>query len=136
MAKLKYDKGKLRIFERNLRDLSPAMRAIAGVLLDATERAFDNEIDPWTNRKWKDLAESTKQQRERIGRWPGRILEQTGALAASHQIGWDSRRAWIGTNLEYAEYHNMGAGVPMRRTIGISPKDAHRIELLLKNSIK
>ena len=34
-------------------------------------------------KKWQDLAESTKAGRKVVGKWPGKILQVTGALASS-----------------------------------------------------
>ena len=102
-------------------DLTPAMRKIAQALLLETERNFEAEGRP----KWTPLTEATKharlggkkaykkngeltaaaQRRQDAG---FRILQHTGQLAASITTDYDSSRAAIGSNKEYAAIHQFG----------------------------
>ena len=49
----------LQRLDDRLNNLTPAMRDIAGVLTDATERAFQDEADPATGAPWAPLTEAT-----------------------------------------------------------------------------
>ncbi len=87
LIKIKYDDRKIRRALKRLaaagKDMTPAFRAISGVLADATEQAFQDEADPATGQKWDDLADVTKAAREKRGHWPGKILQESGTMAGS-----------------------------------------------------
>lgn len=53
---------------------------------------------------WKPLAESTIESRRRRGKWPGKIGQDTGRLAAS--LDWTIRGNTLefGSNVEYAQF--------------------------------
>jgi phage gpG-like protein len=121
----------LEDLRRRAADLAPAMRAIAGVLADATERAFQEERDPATGRAWAPHSEVTVLQRLRRagkGRLTGkrgsalaavmraltsgraeRILQDSGQLAASVQSEHGRDYARVGTNKVYATTQQFGA---------------------------
>jgi phage virion morphogenesis protein len=88
-------------------DLSGPLANIAQLLESETERQFRAEAGPAG--PWPDLAESTKAQRARQGKWPGLMLQLTASgLAPSVQSGYDSDSAWIGSNKPYAAIHQFG----------------------------
>lgn len=90
-------------------DMTPAMRAIAGVMADATERAFANQADPATGAQWADLSDTTKKRRAQHGYWPGSILQVIGNLARNMEQDYGRDYAAFGTNTEYAGTHQFGA---------------------------
>ena len=53
----------LNELSRRMDDLTPVMRAIAGVMADATARAFENEEDPASGLAWHPLMASTVKMR-------------------------------------------------------------------------
>lgn len=116
---------------RELGELTPIMRAIGGVLADATERAFAAEADPATGTPWVDLAPGTRRARARKGKWPGQKLQVSGQLAAS--ITTEVGDGWveIGSNKVYAGIHQIGgragrrhaATIPPRPYLGLGPTD-------------
>lgn len=61
------------------KNLTPAMRSIAGTMHDAVEENFAQEGRP----KWAGLRPTTIAQRTKQGNWPGKILQRRGRLAAS-----------------------------------------------------
>lgn len=71
-------------------DMSKAMTAIAGIMLDAVEENFEREGRPET---WTPLADATVEDRRKKGFGPEHtILQRTGTLAASVQAdSGDSR---------------------------------------------
>jgi len=98
------DAGVTAAFNRLLQlgnDMSPAMRAIAGVLHDRTEQNFADESGPLG--KWPAV-----QDKKRAG---GQILQDTGRLANSITSHSDAESASIGTNVIYAAIHQMGGKI-------------------------
>ena len=97
-------------------NLRPLMKNIAGIMATATEDNFKNEGRP---DKWVDLSETTKKQRQKIGKYPGQILQVSGQLASSVSTAYDDNSAVIGTNLAYAAIHQLGgqAGKNKKTTI-------------------
>ncbi|MBX3588786.1 MAG: phage virion morphogenesis protein [Ramlibacter sp.] len=82
----------------------PLMRAVAGIMLSAVEDNFEQEGRP----KWKDLAPSTKLSRFKEGKWPGKILQRSGALASSITQSFTADVAKVATNMPYARIQNFG----------------------------
>lgn len=123
--------------DRSIADMTPIFREIAAVLADDVEQAFDDESDPTTGNPWPDLADSTKNQRAKRGKWPGKKLQMTaGGLAASIASEYGRDYAAVGTNKLYAAVHQFGgqAGrnhavtIPARPYFGLS--DEGRDEIL------
>jgi len=114
------------------RDQTPAMREASGILADAVEENFDEEGRP----KWKRLAASTIRQREKEGKWPGKILQRSGKLAKSITRHYDATSAVVGTNEPYAAIQNFGgtAGrghkveIPAREYLHLEPEDEEDLE--------
>ena len=120
----------------------PAMVEIAGVMEDATERAFASESDPATGVAWDPLSAVTVALRPY--RKGGQILQDSGLLAASIVTDSGLGFAEIGTNYPPAPTHQFGArqgeygrtsrggpipwgDVPARPFLGIGPTDEEDI---------
>lgn len=101
-------------------NLRPLMKNIAGIMSTATEDNFKDEGRP---EKWVDLSETTKKQRQKIGKYPGQILQVSGQLASSVSTAYDDNSALIGSNLAYAAIHQLGgqAGKNKKTTIPARP---------------
>ena len=101
-------------------NLRPLMKNIAGIMATATEDNFKDEGRP---EKWVDLSETTKKQRQKIGKYPGQILQVSGQLASSVSTAYDNNSAVIGSNLAYAAIHQLGgqAGKNKKTTIPARP---------------
>ena len=101
-------------------NLRPLMKNIAGIMSTATEDNFKDEGRP---EKWVDLSETTKNQRQKIGKYPGQILQVSGQLASSVSTAYDDNSAVIGSNLAYAAIHQLGgqAGKNKKTTIPARP---------------
>ena len=101
-------------------NLRPLMKNIAGIMATATEDNFKNEGRP---DKWVDLSETTKNQRQKIGKYPGQILQVSGQLASSVSTAYDDNSAVIGLILAYAAIHQLGgqAGKNKKTTIPARP---------------
>lgn len=91
-----------------VRDASPIMREVAGVLADESEEAFQRQADPSTGVPWERLKDSTIEGREARGHWPGKILQVTGGLAQSITTDYGANFAAIGSNKEYAAIQQLG----------------------------
>ena len=137
MIEIKIDTAKLTAALKRLaaagRDLTPAMRKAAGIMVDAVEENFEQEGRP----KWKDLAKSTIKQREKEGSWPGKILQRSGGrgLAGSITRHFDATSAVVGSNLPYARIQQLGgkAGrghkseIPARPYLKLTEEDEEKI---------
>ena len=101
-------------------NLRPLMKNIAGIMATATEDNFKDEGRP---DKWIDLSETTKKQRQKIGKYPGQILQVSGQLASSASTAYDDNSAVIGSNLAYATIHQLGGqtGKNKKTTIPARP---------------
>ena len=101
-------------------NLRPLMKNIAGIMSTATEDNFKDEGRP---EKWVDLSETTKKQRQKIGKYPGQILQVSGQLASSVSTVYDDNSAVIGSNLVYAAIHQLGGqtGKNKKTTIPARP---------------
>ncbi len=125
----------LQSLDRRLDNLTPAMRDIAGVLTDATERAFQDEADPATGTPWAPLTEATVGMR---GGDAHPILQRSGQLAASVSGDWGPDQAVAGTNKVYAAMQQFGGttaatsmipgkDIPARPFLGIGDEDKDEI---------
>jgi phage virion morphogenesis protein len=101
-------KGLLNRLSGRMRNMGPVMRAISGIMFDAVEENFEQQGRP----KWQDLKESTKKQRAKKGKWPGKILQVSqGGLAAANEPGYNNSSAWVSNNKKYAPTHQFGADI-------------------------
>ena len=97
-------------------NLRPLMKNIAGIMSTATEDNFKDEGRP---EKWVDLSETTKKQRQKIGKYPGQILQVSGQLASSVSTAYDDNSAVIGSNLAYAAIHQLGGQAGKNKSVEI-----------------
>lgn len=115
---------KLEHLARKYQDLSDLMRRLAGVLAEAVEVQFEAEGVP----PWPALRPSTIRARRRRGHWPGKILQETGRLAASITARWTRSEAAVGTNVEYGAYHQLGTRrMPARPFLRLRPEDEEEL---------
>ena len=111
-------------------DMSPVMQEIAGIMQGSTEDAFDAEASP-------DGAPWQATQRG------GKILQDTGGLAASIARHYGDDFATIGSNKVYARIHQLGGqagrggsvNLPARPYLGISAHAKQKILLALKRHL-
>jgi hypothetical protein len=104
-------------------DARPAFSAIADDLFKSEERRFNSRGFG----TWDDLADSTIKEKARKGLDP-RVLHATLALRESLTKRDEANENQIlliepqflvlGTTLSYAEFHQKGKGVPMRKPLG------------------
>ena len=109
-------------------DLSPAMREIAGHLLDGIAESFASERGPG-GAVWRPLKPSTVRERRRKGYGAGPILERSGDLLSRILADWDDTTAVAGTNVVYAATHHFGdpaRGIPARPFLGL-PADSRNL---------
>ena len=123
---IRYDDRRLQQLLNRLRgqadNLEPAMREIAGHLVDSVAESFAGQSAP-DGSAWKPLADSTIRDRLRRGYSAGPILERSGDLASRILADWDDEVAVAGTNLIYAATHHYGdqkRGIPARPFLGVS----------------
>ena len=129
-------------------DPSPVMQAIAGVLADNIEEAFQSEQSPegeaWLRRC--RIRQSNSERSPVIGQ--GQKLQQTGRLANSITSSFGRDYAVAGTNVIYAATHQFGAkkgsfgsdrygrpipwgDIPARPFLGLSSEGRREIEEII-----
>lgn len=134
-------KQALKRLADNAEDMGAAMGEIAGVMLDAVEENFEQEGRP---EPWPDLADSTIEQREKKGYWPGKKLQRTGDLLDSVSSDHDENSAVVGTNKEYAAIHNFGGqagrgkkvAIPARPFLVLTDADIEEIEEIIIDHLR
>ena len=89
----------LKSLEIGCKDLTPAMRKIAGSLQTETAETFEAEGRP----AWVPSLAAKKRG--------GPTLRDTGALARSVTTQYDAQHAVVGSNLAYAAIHQLGGEV-------------------------
>ena len=89
---------------RAARDLSPAMREIAGHLVDSAEENLRRQAAP-DGTPWKPLADRTLADRRRQNFGVRPILERSGDLFKTIRADHDKRSAAAGTNLGVTDDH-------------------------------
>lgn len=113
-------------------DLSPLMEQIAGVFASATEDAFENQSDP-AGEAWAALSPRRIAERTEAGKWPGKILQFNGILAASVQTDFGQLFAEIGSGMIYAGVHQFGYGrIPKRSYLGVGDEHIADITVLVE----
>ena len=106
----------LKRLSEKTQNLRPVMRNIAGIMMDSVEENFAQQGRP----KWKDLAESTKKQRKKEGKWPGMILQKSqGGLVDSISSEHGDDYAIVGTNKKYAAIHQFGGPAGRGKKVNI-----------------
>lgn len=101
-------------------DFTPLMANIAAALADSVESAFAMQRDPNTGQPWQPLSEAYQQRRAKQGR-DGKILQLSGALAASVQSNAGKDFAEVGSNKVYAAIHQQGGTTAMRPALAAIP---------------
>ncbi|MFD2379154.1 phage virion morphogenesis protein [Ottowia pentelensis] len=91
---------------RGMADTTPVMADVAAGLLSQSERQFATESGPFG--PWPDLSDTTKALRTERGTLPGKMLQASGALAASVQAAHGNGWASIGSNKPYAAMQFFG----------------------------
>lgn len=108
----------LKRYEHALQDMTPLASAISAEFIDQTEANLEAEGRPC----WLGLKPATIARREKRGTWPGKIMLESGQLAASFTPGYDSDSAWIGSNKVYAAIQHAGGQAGRGRKVKIDPR--------------
>ena len=67
----------------SLTNMTPTMRALSEIMVDASARAFQNNADPSTGTPWQPLSAARQKQREGKGRSVVNMLQDSGLLVGS-----------------------------------------------------
>lgn len=80
---------------------------IGQAFVTEVQLGFRKAVDPYGN-PWAPLAKKRKRQGKK--KRGDKILRDTGRLANSINVSSDGNSAKVGTNVEYAAYHQYGTG--------------------------
>lgn len=107
-----------RILRKALRktgDLSPIFKDLGAELQRSTAKTFQSEGERgsspfgFESGRWKDLAESTKKWRKRIGKSSSKILNLRGSGGLKGSITYEARKTSVkwgpSTKAPYGKYH-------------------------------
>jgi phage virion morphogenesis protein len=112
MIEIKIDDQKvvatLNQLAANVEDLSPIMRAVAGIMHHAVMENFDKSGRP----RWPDLQPATIAYKKKHG-YGDKMLIRRGTLRSSITQNSDRTSAVVGTNLVYAAIHQFGGNIGM-----------------------
>ncbi|MCP4111027.1 MAG: phage virion morphogenesis protein [Desulfobacteraceae bacterium] len=90
--------------------MKPVMNEIGEIIHESVERNFEEGGRP----AWPDLAPSTKKQRKRKRKWPGKILVRkgkSGGLFGSVGYKATDDHVVVFANKEYARIHQEGGEI-------------------------
>lgn len=104
---------------------------------------FETQGRHFLGSQWKDLSERRKAEREAKGTWPGKILQDTGALKRNRDAVATSESSTVRLTQQYASTHEFGEGrVPQRKILppldvarGIAVRSAQAYIELVVNKI-
>ena len=102
----------LRHLIQKCEDPRDALDAVGFEFSQLVDQAFDAQADPW-NRAWKPLSPLTLRLRRKEGKG-AEILRDTGRLSQSITHNIENGELRVGTNVEYAQHHQLGRKVPYR----------------------
>lgn len=142
-----------RAMRKRVTNASPLMSEIGEIMLASVERNFDVQgrflntaKEDWRggNRKWVPLAASTIERRERRGHWPGKVLQETGGLAASVSKTVRSTSVDIGSNKKYARIQQLGGQtgrghattIPPRKYLTVQVEDVSAIDKAVEHHLQ
>lgn len=127
----KFDK-----WARKFRQKKKIHRLLATGEYDRTVERFRTKRDP-DDQPWAPLAGATIEQRERRGTLPLGILLDSGELRDSIQVGVTRNSFIIGTNLDYAEYHQEGTpNMPERSFMGFNDEIFDDFQMLVESMMQ
>ena len=79
---------------------------------------FETQGRHFLGSQWQDLSEWRKAERRAKGTWPGKILQDTGALKRNTNLSVTSEVVTVGLLQQYASTHEFGEGrVPQRKIL-------------------
>lgn len=118
----------LELLKKKLNNKNELMVSIAETMRVAILKNFETQGSR-IGKPWQRLSHQTIKQREKLGYWPGKILQRRGQLKRSIVSSYGEDYAQVSTNLIYAAIQNYG-GVIHRSSLKtylrkkISRKDA------------
>lgn len=122
---------KLGKAEKGIKNLTPFFRSAETFLKSATKEQFETEGKYMTAR-WNKLKPSTKKSRAIKGYAGKPILENTGRLKNSYKTKFRGSTIIVwGTNVPYAEFHQLGTTkMRARRVLAMNKRMREAIDKL------
>lgn len=97
----------IELLKEKLNNKNKLMAAIAETMRSAILKNFETEGSR-IGKPWQKLSHQTIKQREKLGYWPGKILQRRGQLKRSIVSTYGEDYAQVSTNLIYAAIQNYG----------------------------
>jgi phage virion morphogenesis protein len=91
--------------QHRLANPAKLMASVSVELASLTEKAFDKEGSP---ERWQSLAASTIKARTKRGHWPGKILQESGGMAASVTPSSNADEARLTSSKPYSAIQQLG----------------------------
>lgn len=106
----------LNTLKAKIQDITPLNHEISNVLITSIHENFlvggrYSRVGSFNggSQSWRDLSEVTKKARQKIKKWPGKLLKVSGDLLRRIVTKVTSDSAQVGTSIEYATTHQYGA---------------------------
>jgi phage virion morphogenesis protein len=117
-----------RLANQIKKNKTPMYKRIGIKVLNAIDENFRTESHD--GKRWQSLSDLTVFARRRgPGAGSSKILQDTGTLRRSFDFDANNSQVRVGTNIEYAQQHEFGLGVPERKMI---PSDKKVLEISVK----
>ena len=112
------------------------MEPVEKIIVEDTRLRFKLGVDP-QGRPWAPLKEATLRSRRRKGRQDQPVLSDSRTLRNSIESSSTNDEVIIGTNVEYAKYHQEGTSrMPQRKILGLSESVRRRIRSLIQRVLR
>ncbi|SDE72425.1 phage virion morphogenesis protein [Desulfuromonas thiophila] len=111
----------LQALASKVSDLSPVMAGLSEILLEEVRDNLANEHGP--TGPWPRLSPRTVLRRALQHKWPGKMLQVSGALKNTLVPGHGARAAWVSAGTRrYAAIHQFGGQAGRGRRVTIPPR--------------
>lgn len=128
--------SKLQAELKRIKDLRQPLDEIGQSLEASTKLRFNQGKDPEGN-PWEPRSEAYKAYLKRIGKLNNKVLVLSGDLQKSIEYVSDDKEVVVGTDIKYAEKHQLGLdGLPIREFLGLSEKDKKEILEIIEDHIE
>ena len=106
---------------KELGDTKPLLKVCRRCLMNYIDENFETEGTA-SGEKWQEWSDDWREQRKKLGRGSGKILNLEGELRRSIDSKLKKDELIIGTAKEYAAIHQFGGEIKRKNKITLMPK--------------